>query len=767
MKEQVRNVFSGNTVLAPNELRRYPLTFATGFTLTALAAGIAGFTALEMLPPYASPGAAGDIAAAAMKVIAYKFSGGLLFKNAAAEIIKGISASNAAPYIYAKAALSTVAGVAAGWFACRNSLVAHDGYKHIRGGKYHRPAVGQRVLSHTLDKGKMLFIHPAFKVKPHVWGNGGLVLGSPGSGKTTILLPYIREAVARGDKILTLDVKGEQIQKFPEMSFIAPWLHGSMWLDIGKDIKTEAQAAALANNLVKVDQSDKNKIWSSAANAVVGSLIYDLVKNKNQNWTWTDLAAQLDLTNEQWIEKLNAQSPALKKFLDASDSVQTSVSFSVIDSLKHLRTLAQMFDECKKFGGKPFSIHKWLHEKTYDKRQVILRFDESYRAAIEFLYPFLIDYIATQISSLENSTDDPKQIVLDEFAQLPVIRTLTTIYETGRSKGFLMIIGTQDWAQVKQRYGADGANVLYSTSSIKVICRTTQSHAQDEIAKLLGTRDVSTDHVSLSSSGFGVKNSSMSQQEKTMPLVLPTQLSSDLGPQRRGGEKETKPFSIRALLVPMNGDIYCMDWPLVDMPEVRKAPAILPSHHSETERIRAILRGKKSLEENLREAISKIKEQKMKVSYSQLLALIYSDGKITEADYTKSKADAKAYFASLNAAEASNNNNKEKAMNEEEKKAMEGVRLYQEEERILKAEAKAQKRYFAENGHWPEDKSGLTEDEITEGIEKQKKMDKYFAQRKKDENKGSDERKEQYRLDLQKKIDERKAAQEKNSAGEE
>lgn len=489
------------------------------------------------------------------------------------------------------------------------------------------------------------FIHPAFTdVQLSEMGNGYLAIGSPGSGKTSIIMPWLKKLVASKQKVITLDCKGEQREKLG-INYMAPWLKGSLVLDIADTVRTEADAQLLANSKIPVPDSGKDKVWQAAANSVFTTMIYSLVTEKKGKWTWSDLADKADLSTEQWLELMMIHAPSSAKLLQGAAETSAGVAFNVATSLRELRVVARMFEEARRFGGKLFSPRRWLWEKNYDVRQIILRGDRRYAAAVGFIIPFIIDYIGTQISGLPESTDDPKNIVLDEFAQLPAIFSIMEYFEIGRSKGIFTLLATQDWLQVKQKYGDHRAASMFSTISNKVICQTSTSSSQSELAGLLGSQEVAIQNISQSSGGSALSNTpsvSTSYQEKTIQLFLPGELQTELGPHSyiKRGNKQV-PTKIRAILQPKKGDAYVLDWDMDFSKPVASTPVTLPSQHHGFEIIRSIL---KDSERPMMEKVNDIlKNPRTGIKPTQLADHLFSEKHIDKAEWSKAKVgDAEA-----------------------------------------------------------------------------------------------------------------------------
>lgn len=495
------------------------------------------------------------------------------------------------------------------------------------------------------------FIHPGFKnVMPSQLGNGVIFVASPGAGKTVIIDHFLHGLRRENEKFFALDVKSEQIQKYGhDIDFLAPWLAGSLVIDFASLVSTESTAQLLANLLMPLSDSGDGRIWEAAANAVENALILELVREKPGEWDLNDLADQNDLSVEEWLERMKRHVPSTAKVLQGAEGTTASVAFNLATSLAQLRTVAKMFDEAKRFGGKIFDLDAWIHEKDYPIRQIILPFSNRYESALGFIIPFIVNYIASQIDAMSNGGNDIKHLVLDEFPQLPRIQSLPKLYEVGRSKGLYTVLATQDWLQVKERYGENVASTIFSVASIKVIGRIAPSPTQAEIAQQFGTKEVGTLSTSQSTGtgGNGAASTSQSYQDKVVPLLLPSQLGSDLGPchfvKNPNNPTKKMPSKVRAAIQPVSGDGFILDWPVVQYPDRRAAPDVLPSHLKSAAKIRKVMRSTEGdLGDKVRAAFAAAKPEPR-----QLAGLLFSDGVLTQEEWEKAKKNPGGFLNSL------------------------------------------------------------------------------------------------------------------------
>jgi Type IV secretion-system coupling protein DNA-binding domain len=114
-----------------------------------------------------------------------------------------------------------------------------------------------------------------------------LIWGSPGAGKTQTMLHAILAAIARGDGVLVLDVKGEMTPGLPgDPLIVAPQDERSLVWDVANDCRTKQDARELAARLIPPSE---DPLWSEAARDVLVACVASLQATKPGAWTWRDL----------------------------------------------------------------------------------------------------------------------------------------------------------------------------------------------------------------------------------------------------------------------------------------------------------------------------------------------------------------------------------------------------------------------------------------------------------------------------------------------
>nr|WP_255484222.1 type IV secretion system DNA-binding domain-containing protein [Agarivorans sp. B2Z047] len=131
---------------------------------------------------------------------------------------------------------------------CIKSREAAKQLTHVSGPKFY---LGKKAIKHarTMHKKDLrlssitspgINVHPKIKISLAREQNNFLILGTTGSGKSTVFKPLVKQAIERGDNAVIYDEKGEYTESFYRKKtsvLIAPWdERGAKW-NISHDIK--------------------------------------------------------------------------------------------------------------------------------------------------------------------------------------------------------------------------------------------------------------------------------------------------------------------------------------------------------------------------------------------------------------------------------------------------------------------------------------------------------------------------------------------------
>lgn len=252
---------------------------------------------------------------------------------------------------------------------------------------------------------------------------------------------------------------------------------------------------------------------------------------------------------------------ALQPYLNGSESI----GFLAPGNDRFFGSVAQVCSEALRSWSvlEPdgdFSIRQWVREGT---GCLFLAYQDSQLAVIRPLVGAWLSLAIREVLSL--SPDDSRRVwmVMDELDSLGTVNGLSDALTRGRKYGLSTIAAIQSVAQLRQRYGQDGAKVLDACFVNKLIMRQGSyedaKHWSDDIGQVEEERITRTEGSS-TGTGQASSNSGRSARRDIRQLVLPSELQGldkFCGYARISGRAEIRRFSFEP-----------QDWPLV-------APAFL------------------------------------------------------------------------------------------------------------------------------------------------------------------------------------------------
>jgi len=386
-----------------------------------------------------------------------------------------------------------------------------------------------------------------------------MIWGGVGSGKTQIMLNLMRQIQARGDKMLILDTKGDMTSGFAQAhTLLAPQDERSAVWRIAEDCRSALDARELAAKLIP---ESHDRIWSDAARAVLTACLIKLQHEKPAAWTWADLRATATQSAEE-LRKIAARYyPEALHVLGEEASKTTQSVLTTLQS--HLHTVSALAEAWSSPEAERFSINDWLND-PYRSPPLILQYDGRYP---DLSNAWVSAFIATLSSVVASPAfpEDPDRRVwlfLDEFPQLDRLKHFSTLLDTGRSKGVCVVLGMQDFAQLRDRYGHHQADAWLGMIGTHIITRISLGRTAEEVCRLIGTQDVEKRKRTKTYSKGQVSVTEDVRLE-TRPVITMSDLASRLGPRKK---------TVRALMLGPGKDVYEFEVPYVSL-ESYRAPS--------------------------------------------------------------------------------------------------------------------------------------------------------------------------------------------------
>lgn len=460
------------------------------------------------------------------------------------------------PFVAWQATATAVAAIAAGLLVARWCWQPHTAERHL-GGPILLTGRPARRAAQRLDRQAEdgdLRVHPLLRLRD--WSRHVLLSGSVGSGKTQILMPIAAQLYARGIPALVLDTKGDYTSHMPRALILSPWDSRSAYWDIGADVRTREQASAFADALIPLSEGN-GRHFDLACRQILTGVIIGLQNQAQAVWGWRMLAQVLSSGSASLLATLQQSAPATCDLIRDPRNQTTGSTLAALAA--HCRVIDDLATawgdgDVPGRGGEPmekFSLASWRHGPH---RMVCLHsgLDQSVSRA------WLAAFYATAAGMLLRLPDSHHRrvfLLLDELTAIGRI-DLAGLFERGRSKGVCVVAGFQDLAQVRMVYGRDFADALSSMVGTQIVCQVGPGDTREKVAAWCGSERVAVPTITHSHSGSGAaQGAAVGVHEENRKLVLPAELTSELGVKRRRDR-----FAIRALLL-AGGDVLALDWP--------------------------------------------------------------------------------------------------------------------------------------------------------------------------------------------------------------
>lgn len=320
-----------------------------------------------------------------------------------------------------------------------------------------------------------------------------MIVGAPGSGKTVIFRRIIDAVIARGDKAIIFDEKGDYTRiiasnrgdtghEFAPM-ILAPQDERSAVWDIAADLIVSQDAVELAHRIIP---ESGHPFFTASARAVLAGCTIKLMAEKPGAWTWTDLLNETRRSQEDLLRNMLQYHRGADIFLSA-DYKQVMSTLGQLET--HMRVLDMLSTAWPTYEGRVrFSLREWLVKKTRNRTVLVQhsgRYAELSDGWISALYAVAVSTV-TDSNLLGDSDRRRIWFFLDEWGQLPGIKDFERFITLGRSKGVCAVLGLQDDAQIEKNYGEEILNTLTASIGTKIIARVNAGPTADKLQRYFG-----------------------------------------------------------------------------------------------------------------------------------------------------------------------------------------------------------------------------------------------------------------------------------------
>ncbi len=342
-----------------------------------------------------------------------------------------------------------------------------------------------------------------------------LILGSTGSGKTQVIVfPMVQLLAKKGESMIITDPKGEIYEKTAEMlksrgyKIIILNLRdpqkGNAWNPFqlplklyknGNPDKSTELLDDLAINILYDEKSQADPFWEKSSADYFTGLSLGLFEDTDESRVNLNSINFMSTVGEDKF----AGSTYIKEYFEMKDPTKPAYinASSTINAPSDTKggILAVFRQKIKLFSSKE-NLSEMLSYSDFDMQDIgkektavfIIIQDEKktyHPLATIFLkqvYETLIDVAQENGGKLPVRTN----FILDEFANMPPLKDVTTMITAARSRQIRFTFIIQNFAQLNQVYGKENAETIKGNCGNIVYLISTELQALEEISKLCG-----------------------------------------------------------------------------------------------------------------------------------------------------------------------------------------------------------------------------------------------------------------------------------------
>jgi len=396
---------------------------------------------------------------------------------------------------------------------------ASKGYSHWAKEKEIKTDSGVAKVDPHADNSEAAGI-PLILKKDEIWVDNGeyhnLVIGATGSGKTqTVIFPTVEVLAKKKESMIITDPKGEIYEKTSNMlrekgynvlvlNFRDPQ-DGNAWNPLSlpyrmyrsgnQDKAIELLDDLAANILYEEKSGNADPFWEKTSADYFAGLALGMFEDTTEDNVNLNSISLMTTVGEEKFggstyikEYFNMKDPAGAAYTNASGTIMApnETKGSIISVFKQKiklfasrENLSEMLShsdfELASIGEKPTALYIVIQDekKTYHSLVTIL---------LKQCYETLISTAQKHGGKLPVRTN----FLLDEFANMPPLKDITTMITAARSRQIRFTMIIQNFAQLDQVYGKENAETIKGNCGNIIYLITTELKALEEISKMCG-----------------------------------------------------------------------------------------------------------------------------------------------------------------------------------------------------------------------------------------------------------------------------------------
>lgn len=321
----------------------------------------------------------------------------------------------------------------------------------------------------------------------------GIVLGTPGSGKTTFLISQIVEWMKSGRSFVATDVKPEiwailKANNVFKLFGYKDWVFNPTDVDsdhynIFSEVKDSAELNEILNIIIKDDTAD-SVVFNDLARRILKAVLIEL----------GDKASLMNAQN--YINSMDSNDELLKALRQSEKSSVSNIAKEVSRTAQNDRLLASVMTSVSKAfefldddrirvttadNAQGFYLKEVLMKP---KQAVFLQFDQQYKSSTATLFGAMVAHTMRILQANQNR--DAVFIALDEIINCAPIPKFTDLLNTIRSANMPTFLYLQSLEGLNRLYGANSDKIFMGSSNLKIVFRIGDIESAEECSRLVG-----------------------------------------------------------------------------------------------------------------------------------------------------------------------------------------------------------------------------------------------------------------------------------------
>ncbi|HET6523550.1 type IV secretion system DNA-binding domain-containing protein [Sphingopyxis sp.] len=351
------------------------------------------------------------------------------------------------------------------------------------------------------------------------------MIGTTGSGKTTVLRQMLDGIEGRGEAALVYDTSGEFIAHYfdPERGDIIlnPFDARCAYWSPFAEIAHPADADRIAHQLITETGQHDRDVWLETSRILVANMLRALWREGKG--TLPDLLHALQVRTKDDLKAWLGDSSSARTFADDADRATGSVLFMLTKAANLIQFLRMQDGDEKPFSFRAFI--SGLDERTGRRPWIFVPRKEDYFEASKPLLACWLECAASALLGLSPSADRRVWFLLDELADLPRVDNLARLLPEGRKFGAAVVLTFQAIGQMRHRYGDDLAESMLGCCNTKLFLQMIDGESRKWASDTIGSCEMEV-HTMTGVLGEGDDKPRMTlgRQRKTRPAVLESEL---------------------------------------------------------------------------------------------------------------------------------------------------------------------------------------------------------------------------------------------------